>query len=151
MITRGVIYTPHTSTVHPPKTQKVRKEIRPLPESLLDVFEEKLTNADFSLVYSQPTTTLMVSKYQNMMISMIEETFPAKVITVSADDKPWFSEDLRTLKRRRLREYNRHGKSSKYLELEKKFDEKFHIELEKYRLKIEDEVSQGKKIGRAHV
>ena len=56
------------------------------------------------------------------MDSMIAETFPLKTITLSSEDKPWFNEQLRSLKRARLREYNRHGKSVKYLELQTNFN-----------------------------
>ena len=123
----------------------MRKEIRPIPESLLIEFGEKLSKTDFSLVYNQTTSTKMVSKYQDILDAMISETFPLKTITISSDDKPWFNEELRTLKRRRLREYSRHGKSEKYLELQDMFDTKFQSEFQKYRLKIEAEVSQGKR------
>ena len=87
----------------------------------------------------------MVSKFQNFMDKMIADTFPSKTITISSEDKPWFNEELRSLKRARLREYNRHGKSQKYLELQTKFSNKFQNEFHKYRLKIENEVSEGKR------
>ena len=83
---KGVIFSPHTNTSHPPKSQKIRKEIRPIPESLLIEFGDKLSNTDFSLVYKQPTST---------KIFLISETFPLKTITISSDDKPWFNEELR--------------------------------------------------------
>ena len=141
----GVVFTPHTSTTQTSKKPKIRKEIRPIPESLLFAFGEKLTKCDFSSVYTQTNSTQMVSKFQDIMDKMVSDTFPCKTITIFADDKPWFNEELRTLKRSRLREYNRHGKSQKYLELQDKFDRKFKNEFHKYRLKIELEVSQGKR------
>ena len=119
-----------------PKTNKVRRNIRPIPESLLIVFGEKLLKTDFSYVYSQPNATQMVEVFQNLLLKLVEETFPLKSILISNDDQVWFNEELRALKRNRLREYNRHGKSQKYLDLQMKFDHKFGIELIKYRNKL---------------
>ena len=142
---RGVVYTPHTNTTNPPRAQRVKKVIRPIPDSLLIEFGEKLTNEDFSSVFIQPTSTQMVSKYQDIMEKMVAETFPLKTITISLEDKPWFNEELRAIKRKRLREYNRHGKSEKYIKLQSQFDKKFQNELQKYKLKIEIEVLEGKR------
>ena len=141
----GVIATPHTNSTQAPKTNKVRKNIRPVPESLLQVFAEKLSKADFSLVFTQLTPTLMVAEYQEMMNKMVTETFPLKTITISGDDQVWFNEELRALKRTRLREYNRHGKTEKYQNLQSKFDIKFKNEFLKYKTKIELEVTEGKR------
>ena len=44
-----------------------------------------------------------------------------------------------------MREYTRHGKSEKYIELKAKFDRKFQNEVEKYKQKIEFEVTEGKR------
>ena len=40
-----------------------------------------------------------------------------KTIIISSEDNPWYNEELRILKRQRLREYERHGKSYKYLQI----------------------------------
>ena len=68
-----------------------------------------------------------------------------KSIQISGKDQPWFTEELRALKRSRLREYTRHGKSKKYTELKSKFDKKFEAEFKKYQTKIELEVTEGKR------
>ena len=141
----GVIATPHTNSTEPPRTVKVRKDIRPIPESLLLVFGQKLSQMDFSYVYSQQNTTDMVDGFQNVMMQMVEETFPLKSILITNDDQVWFNEELRALKRNRLREYCRHGKSKKYIDLQNKFDSKFQTELLKYKIKVELEVIEGKR------
>ena len=116
-----------------------------MPESLLVEFGKKLSTNDFSLVYSQPNSTQMVGKFQNVLDKMVEDTFPLKPITITSEDQPFFNEHLRALKRRRLREYTNHGKSEKYFELQTKFDHKFESELKKYKAKIELEVREGKR------
>ena len=79
-----------------------------------------------------------------MTNSIVSETFPEKDIIVSPEDKPWFNEQLRNLKRRILREYNRHGRSDKYLKLAASFDEKSKMEIEEEeKTKIMTEVTEG--------
>jgi hypothetical protein len=71
-------------------------------------------------------------------------TFPEKDIIVSPEDRPWFNEKLRNIKRQRLREYNCHGRSEKYLRLAATFDDIFKSEMSKYLEKIQMEVTEGK-------
>ena len=100
------------------------------------LFGKKLEETDFSCVYLQKTPTDMVENFQMKMSNIIEESFPLKSITISNEDQVWFNEDLRALKRARLREYNRHGKTQKYINLKNKFDIKFRQEFFKYKEKI---------------
>ena len=87
----------------------------------------------------------MVEKYQNTFQEMIEETFPLKSIKILDQDKPWFTEELSALKRTRMREYDKNGKSRKYYELKAKFGIKLQNEVEKYKQKIEVELMEGKR------
>ena len=109
------------------------------------MFGTQLLNTDFSGVYSLSTSSQMVTELQKILQKIVEDTFPLKSIIISSEDQPWFNEELRKLKRLRLMEYNRHGKSKKYLELQDTFDRKFQNELQKYRAKIELEVTEGKR------
>ena len=87
----------------------------------------------------------MVSEFQVILKQMVEETFPQKSVIISSEDSPLFNEELRVLKRSRLRKYNQKGKSKKNTELQNLFDQKFEIELGKYKKKIELEVREGKR------
>ena len=66
-------------------------------------------------------------------------------VSSSSEDSPWFNEKLRQLKRQRLREYNHHGRSEKYLKMATNFDELFKSERSKYLEKIQREVTEGKR------
>ena len=55
----------------------------------------------------------------------------------------YFTERLRVLKRQRMREYNKNGKSEKYFKLKEIFESQLNVELEKYKEKISKEVSEG--------
>ena len=47
-------------------------------------------------------------------------------------DKPWINLDLKKLHRQKSREYNKNGKSSKYINLLKEFKSKFKTKAAKY-------------------
>ena len=140
----GVAATPNTSQGQPATRQKIRKEIQPLPESLLLTFEMKLAAENFD-VLSQLPVQHMVDKFQDITSKLMSETFPVKNIVISPHDKPWFNESLRKLKRLRLREYNRHGRSKKYLRLVSNFDVRAKAEIAKYIQKVKLEVTEGKR------
>ena len=55
----------------------------------------------------------------------LDDYFPQKVTKLGLSDKPFVTSELKNLKRKRMREYKKHGKSQKYLKLLKEFSEKF--------------------------
>ena len=141
---RGVFVTPNTSQGQPARRNKTKKIIRPLPESLIEVFGAKLAAQDYQAL-SDLSVDDMVAGYTQIINTHMVETFPEKTIIVSPEDQPWFNEKLRLMKRQRLREYNKHGQSSKYFELRKVFEELFRSERAKYLEKIQLEVSECKR------
>ena len=140
----GVSASPSTNMNESEKMLKVKRTIRPIPESLLSTFEEKLSNLNFGVLRDLPVLK-MVDLFQSMVNSILCDTFPEKQILISPYDDPWFSEELRHLKRQRQRQYTRHGKNKKYDELKTKFDDKLRNAKLKYRDKIELEVRVGKR------
>ena len=131
----GVVATPCTGSKQQGYRTKIKKKIRPLPESLLQTFETELMSKNFDL-HSDLSVDEMVNRFQNITNDLLCQTFPEKVIIISPEDKPWFTEGLRNLKRRRLREYNKHGRSEKYLQLAPNCDQKFNGEFMKYLEKL---------------
>ena len=141
----GIVATPHSNSTIPHISSKIKKLIRPIPESLLPSFEKKLSSTDFSQICTEENSTKMVQKYQEIINELVTEIFPLKSINISSQDQAWFNEDLRALRRTKMREYERHGKSPKYCELKAKFESKFLNEIQKYKKKIELEVFEGKR------
>ena len=140
----GVSATPKTNLDGFPKQIKVKKMIRPLPESLIPVFQEKLKANNFQMLHGLSVSE-MVETFQAVVDAILSQTFPEKQIVISPYDDPWFNEELRKLKRQKQRQYERHGKNPKYDELQTKFDEKLKKEKLKYVQKIENEVREGRK------
>ena len=59
-------------------------------------------------------------------------TFPDRKMTVNPENKPYFIEKLSQLKSVRQREYSKHGRSTKYLEIKESFEEKLRNEKLEY-------------------
>ena len=114
----GVLVSPKLSLI--PNTPKVVKYIRPMPDSLILNFQQKLATLDFHAIFQDLSVDEMISQLDSVSTELVESTFPEKRITINEYDQPWFNEQLRSLKRQRLREYNLHGKTNKYLELVEK-------------------------------
>ena len=51
---------------------------------------------------------------------------------IGPQDKPWINFELKVLKRRKMREWNKNGKTSKYVELDEKFKLKYNAAAKKY-------------------
>ena len=77
----------------------------------------------------------MVKTLQEYLEKLVFNTFPEKKIQIYPDDKPWFTEKLRNLKRERQRIYTKSGKNEKYLNCQKQFDELIRVEISKYKEK----------------
>ena len=58
----------------------------------------------------------------------VNKCFPEKQIQVTSDDSPWCTDKVKNLKRTKCREYNKHRKSSKWLELKDKYDTLLKVE-----------------------
>ena len=140
----GVLATPNTTQNQPLSRNKIKKKIRPLPESLLQTFNNDLSYNNFAQL-NEMSIPEMVAKFQSITNKLYCETFPQKEIIISSEDTPWFTEELRKLRRQRQREYFRHGKSDKYLELVNKFDWKGRSEISKYKERIKNQVLEGRK------
>ena len=110
----------------------------------MDTFETKLSSQNFEMLSEMPVD-LMIKTFQDTLNIFLCETFPEKRIILSPDDKPWFNEQLRQLKRQRMRQYERFGKSEKYIELKLRFEEKLKVEMLKYMEKVMTEVTEGRR------
>ena len=119
--------------------------MRPIPSSLINKFGNIIVNQDWSLLEHSMSTTDMVEVFENITGNMVRNVFPEKLVTISDYDKPYITEELKSLRRQRQRAYRKGGKNAKYLEIKSKFDNKLKAEAEKYRLKILAEVAEGKR------
>ena len=141
----GVLTAPITHATLNRKSQARQVKVRPLPDSLIAKFGSILVKEDWTCLAPEMSSTELVEAFENHASNLIEHTFPEKKITVSDRDKPYMTEELKSLRRQRQRLYRKSGRSSKYLAVRNQFDAKLKLEAEKYRLKILAEVAQGKR------
>ena len=76
---------------------------------------------------------------------MLDAYFPSKQIRLKSDDKPFITEKIKSVKRQLMREYERNGKSVKYLSLKESLDSQIATAVDKYKEKIIDNVKNGSK------
>ena len=141
----GVIAVPITSTSSQRKSQVRKVEVRPLPDSLILKFGEKLANEEWDFFTPQMSPTDLVDAYEKYTSQLISQVFPTKTVTISDKDKPYMTEELKKLRRQRQRVYCKTGRSPKYLNIKSQFDLKLRVEAKKYQERIVAEVLEGKR------
>ena len=140
------VYVEHLTNSLQQRVPEVKyMTVRPMPDSLVNKFGNIITQEDWNCIPEGVSVTDMVDAFESRTQAMVDEAFPLKKIKVSNYDKPYFTEELRELKRQRQRVYRKEGKSKKYLKLKTTFDKKLRAAVHKYKLKILKEVSDGKR------
>ena len=87
----GVQILPINKTIRPERN-KVVKIIRPLPDSLLMNFKQKMSQINFESILHNLPSDDMITTFQNISSNLLTETFPERKICVYSDDKPWYTE-----------------------------------------------------------
>jgi hypothetical protein len=104
-----------------------------------------LANEKWEFLSPGMSSTDLVDAYEKYTSNLVNNIFPLKTVTVSEKDKPYFSEELKKLRRQRQRIYCISGRSPKYLNIKAQFDQKLKAEAAKYQQKIQAEVLEGKR------
>ena len=120
----GVLVVP-LFTEKSQRTADSRKvNIRPLPESLISKFGSILIKAEWDFLAPDMSPTEIVHEFENHTSRLVKNTFPEKTVKISYFDEPYFTEELREIRRQRQRVYRKGGRIDKYLKLKVKFDQK---------------------------
>ena len=141
----GVLVAPLNNNFRTKGTTKEIKFVRPMPQSSILDYRQSIGNIDWSLMTDGLSSSNMVDIFQRMTSDLVDIHFPLKRISISPYDKPWITEELKMIRRRRQRVYRKEGRSLKYLKLREEFDDKLKAEAAKYIDKIKEEVSAGKR------
>ena len=138
------VCTPHTDRYKPASRNFKIINYRPLPESSVRQFGEWIVTEGWQDIKEDMSPTEQASAFEKLLQDKLELFCPMKTMKVSSQDKPWINAELKTISRQKNREYNKRGKSMKYKNLAKKFDEKFKAEAEKYLRKNMDALMENK-------
>ena len=140
----GVLGVPLTHATLNRKSQVRRIKVRPLPESLIAKFGSILVHEEWTFLHQNMSSTEMVAAFENHTSSLVDTIFPEKNVTISNFDQPFITEELKMLRRQRIRIYNKQGRSQKYLEVRNHFETKLKLAAKKYWLRVLQEAASGK-------
>ena len=98
---------------------------RPLPDSGLREFGLWLAQQDWSVIPDDWDPDQMLQKFNEMMVTKIENIFPKKSVKISNEDLPFINWKLKIKKRKLQRVYRKEGKSEKYSRLKENYDKSF--------------------------
>ena len=142
----GVEVLPRTnSSTTKARPAKKTFTVQRMPESLVKEFGPVLAQEDWSCLEDGRSPDEMVKLFQETACRLIDQHFPHKQVTVIDGDLPYFTEELRQLRRQRDGAYQRNGKDGLYYEKQNKFTRKLKCEAQKYKNKIVQEVNDGKR------
>ena len=110
----GVLAVPITTSDSQRVAQSRKVKVRPLPDTLMRQFGNIIVDQSWSFLAPNMSSTQMVAAFEKHSSSLIENIFPEKTVTISEWDKPYMTEELKLLRRKRQRTYRKGGRSAKY-------------------------------------
>ena len=126
-----VIYPLNNHTIRE-NTEYKKKTTRPLPDSGVRRFGQLMLAQDWEEVRSEDSPSEQDEALQAVLARMLEDALPLKTVRLRYTDKPYITKEIKTIDRRRRREYDKNLKSQKYLNLTNIYRRKFNIEAQKY-------------------
>ena len=123
---------PHTDRYQAPLRNYRSVTYRPLPESGLRSFGQWIVNEKWDVVKQDLSPTEQVSEFESLLLNKLNLSCPEKTVRISSQDKQWITSELKSLDRKKSREYQKKGKSLKYRKLAEEFKAKYKSETDKY-------------------
>ena len=115
---------PITMINNKPARQIRKVNVRPLPDSIQNLIKHALQEHDWSNVYNSKTSNDKADIFKNEVMAIVNKIAPQRVRHISSEDKPWYTEALKALDRKRRREFHKNRRSTKYFNLEKEYKAK---------------------------
>ena len=124
---------PHTDRHNPPLRRFKTVTYRPLPEDSVSKYGNWITGESFSQInHEDLPPSEHANQLQQLLIGKLDELCPTKTMRVSPQDKPFINWELKSLDRKKQREYTKRGKTEKYKKLAKQFSTKFEAAAQRY-------------------
>ena len=108
-----VLWLPLASTNSYPK-HRINVPSRRLPDTKLFRIQSDIESIDWSPLYSMESAECKLSFFNDTVGSIVNNVAPKTTIAIRANDKPWFTAQIRTLMQLRNQSYRRYGKNSVY-------------------------------------
>jgi hypothetical protein len=116
---------PHTDPHNPPAREYKTVVSRPLPDSKIREFGQWITIEQWEEIIGESDPTQQVRIFETFIEQKLDQYFPHKITKLGIGDKVFMTAELKTLKRKRMREYRKNGKSDRNTRLLKEFEVKF--------------------------
>ena len=102
------------------RTTKIIKS-RPITPLGMIKMRNWLCSQTWSEIYDSHKASDKAKVLQDMLVNKYHEVFPEKSRKIYSDDQPWVNHKLKSIDRKRKREYTKHRKSEKWHILDKSF------------------------------
>ena len=137
------LVVPHTDPSIPPQRHYRTIITRPLPDSKVRNFGQWITSEKWDCVNAcEGDPSQQVYNFEKIVQQKLDEFLPQKIVKIGIEDKPFMTNELKKLKRLRMREYVRNGKSEKYIKLREEFKVKFKKESQLFLRKNVDSLKE---------
>ena len=107
----GVVVEPRTRTDNPVKRTKYARIIRPITTSAINNIGQVLVGENWSFMNPNLSPTSLTDLFEFFAGNILDTFCPKKTVFSRPDDKPFITEDMKNIKRRFMREYEKRGKS----------------------------------------
>ena len=102
-----------------------------------------LTNETWQFMDPCLSATSLTGLFEYYTGEVLNTFCPEKRVFNRPDENPFVTEEMKTLKRSIMREYEKRNISSKYKEMKARFKHKMEIQVLKYKEKVLDDVKNG--------
>ena len=126
------IAIPHTDRYNPPARNYRIHQYRPLPVSSVKKFGQWIVGEQWDNISNNLSPTEQVCRFQSLLNQKLDKFCPQKTVKLGTHEKPFITSELKTLKRKKMREYNKRGKTDKYNKLADIFDIKYKAAAQSY-------------------
>ena len=136
----GVVMTPLAVTSKPARRNKFVRTVRPITISGINNIGQVLVNEKWRFMNPDLSPTELTEIFEYYTGGILDIFCPQKNVFSRPNDLPFITEEMKVLKRRTMKEYEKRGKSKKYHDLKLSFAKKLENELSKNKQKIIEDV-----------
>ena len=124
--------TPNSDSSKPPKRSAIIKSSRPLTTDAKKNLASWIQSETWESVLDCPDSSSMVENFSSLVQGKIEENCPLKILKLNCFDNEFTTPAIKCIKRKKNREYNKHGNSPLYKTLKKLLKKTIREEGEKF-------------------
>ena len=126
------VCVPHTDRYKPAERSYKTITYRPLPDSSVRKFGAWIVTEDWASVSDQMSPSEQVVMFESLVNQKLNYFCPQKEMKLSSQDKVFITSELKKIKRQKMREYEKRGKTDKYKKLSNLFNTKYKTEAQKF-------------------